>query len=422
MNLDEYIKIKYKNDKYWFVKEVEDSLNRNRIAKIFNLKNYLNGQHKVKGREDLKYKDKEFTVKKLILQNAKTILNFHLTYLLGNNVSLTGKEDIVKKMNDVYKYGNYNNVDFELLDNLIKFGSAYEYIYTVDDRIKSKSILPEDSYPVYSETMEYVAFIEHYNNLENISYYNVYTPENVISYSNEGGNIHIIDSSINKTGLPILYGRDGEGLLENIIPLLDEIEDLLSKMGDSIYTLSLNPLLLTTGQAIEGGMSKDAVGFNIGLEMGSDMRYVNAEMDYNTIKYYLDTINNNLNLCAYMPSILGGNSNVANVSEVSLKLLYQLADVYAMLNERVLRAGMDNRLNIIRELLNIGKDDDNYINIVFNYSRPSNATELLDNLKKQHDMGAISVQTVIEKSVLTSDVNMELDRLKRESITDKKDK
>ena len=41
------------------------------------------------------------------------------------------------------------------------------------------------------------------------------------------------------------------------------------------------------------------------------MKYVNAEMDYNTIKYYLDTLQNNLNMCAYMPSIAVGNSNIA---------------------------------------------------------------------------------------------------------------
>ena len=141
------------------------------------------------------------------------------------------------------------------------------------------------------------------------------------------------------------------------------------------------------------------------------MKYVNAEMDYNTIKYYLDTLQNNLNMCAYMPSILGGNGNIANVSEVSLKLLYQLADVYAMLSEKAMRNGINERFNVIRRLLGLNYDKD-YINVVFNYSRPQNASELLDNLKKQFEMNAISLQTIIEKSPLTTDVKMELDRIK----------
>lgn len=418
MKIDNYIETVYKNNPFWFIEEVNKTINIHRISKVFALKDYLRGNHNVLNREDIKFKDKEFRVKKLILQNAKTILNFHSTYLLGSPVSLVGSEKVIEEMEDVYRFGNYNDTDFKLLDKMIKFGDSFEYIYKDGDRIKSKVIASEDSYPVFSDSGEYIAFIEHWTNIDNISYWNVYYIDRVEEYCNDGGELHLLGSYRNLSGLPIHYhsvsdedDRFGEGLLQNIIPVLDEIEDLLSKMGDSIYTLSLNPLLLTLGQAIDGTVSNDAVGFNVALEVGSDMKYVNAEMDYNTIKYYLDTLQNNLNMCAYMPSILGGNGNIANVSEVSLKLLYQLADVYAMLSEKAMRNGINERFNVIRRLLGLN-DDKDYINVVFNYSRPQNASELLDNLKKQFEMNAISIQTIIEKSPLTTDVNMELGRIK----------
>jgi hypothetical protein len=145
------------------------------------------------------------------------------------------------------------------------------------------------------------------------------------------------------------------------------------------------------------------------------MKYVSATMDYQTIKYYLDTLQNQLNMIAYMPSILG-NSNIANVSEVSLKLLYQLADVYAMLSEKVMRNGFNERFNVIRKLIGI-EDREEYVNVSFNYSRPQNASELLDNIKKQFDMNAISLKSIIEKSPLTSDVTMEMERLKDNGIS-----
>ena len=195
---------------------------------------------------------------------------------------------------------------------------------------------------------------------------------------------------------------------------------LFRSMGDSIYTLSLNPLLLTTGQAIEGSVSNDAVGYNVSLEVGSDMKYVSANMDYSTIKYYLDTIQNQLNFCSYIPSILGGSGNIANVSEVSLKMLYNLADVYAMMNEKAIREGLNERFNIIRKLIGENNKEE-YVNVEFNYSRPQNASELLDNLVKQFGVGAISVESVIEKSPLTKDKTMEMDRLQKGS-KDKNDK
>ena len=412
-----YLRTKYKNNKYWFENEVKQCNHIKRISKAFNIMNYLHGQHKVLERRDVEFKGEEFIVKKLILQNAKTICNFHSTYLCGNQVSLTGSKELVSKIQEVYNYGGFNDIDFKIADKLVKYGDGYEYIYKDGDRITSKLISNECGYPVYDELGNYISFIEYWTNYDHISYYYVYYDDRVELWSNEGAELHIIDNWKNLSGLPIIYRtlndydyREGEGLLENIIPILDEIEDLLSKMGDSIYTLSLNPLLLTTGQAIEGSMSTDAVGYNINLENGSDMKYVSVTMDYNTIKYNLDTIQNNLNMCAYIPSILGGNGNIANVSEVSLKMLYSLADVFAMLNERVMRNGINERLNIIRKLLD-SEDKNDYVNVTFNYARPQNASELLDNLKKQYDMNAISVESIIEKSILTDDKVMEMDRL-----------
>lgn len=412
-----YLRTKYKNNKYWFEDEVKQCNHIKRISKAFNIMNYLHGQHKVLERRDVEFKGEEFIVKKLILQNAKTICNFHSTYLCGNQVSLTGSKELVSKIQEVYNYGGFNDIDFKIADKLVKYGDGYEYIYKDGDRITSKLISNECGYPVYDELGNYISFIEYWTNYDHISYYYVYYDDRVELWSNEGAELHIIDNWKNLSGLPIIYRtlndydyREGEGLLENIIPILDEIEDLLSKMGDSIYTLSLNPLLLTTGQAIEGSMSTDAVGYNINLENGSDMKYVSVTMDYNTIKYNLDTIQNNLNMCAYIPSILGGNGNIANVSEVSLKMLYSLADVFAMLNERVMRNGINERLNIIRKLLD-SEDKNDYVNVTFNYARPQNASELLDNLKKQYDMNAISVESIIEKSILTDDKVMEMDRL-----------
>ena len=64
-NLEYYISTKYKNNPLWFEEEVKQSYHSNRIAKTFKLINYLHGTHKVLNRQDVKFKDKEFTVKKL---------------------------------------------------------------------------------------------------------------------------------------------------------------------------------------------------------------------------------------------------------------------------------------------------------------------------------------------------------------------
>lgn len=424
MNIDEYIADRWENNPLWFTDEVTQGDHLNRISDVVNNKYYLQGKHKILLKEDYKFKGKEYITNKLVLQLAKNILNFHSTYLLGKPLSLVGSENKVKEYQNIYRKGHYNNIDFAILDKVNKYGDAYEYIYLDDNKnIISRIIPSEDAYPVLSEdTGEYIAFVEHYTKISNsVSYYNVYYQDRVESWNNAGGEFNLIDSKVNISGLPIHYhnlcdwdDNFGVSILNDLIPIFDELEDLMSKMGDSIYTLSLNPIPIVVGQELQGSVSADATGFNINLENGSDFKYANAQMDYNTIKLYLDRLQQYLNQVASMPSIVGGNTNVANVSEVSLKLLYQLADVQAMLSEKWYREGLQQRFNIFDKLLalkGVTFSDTDYIDVEFNYSRPINGQELLQNLQIQFNMGAISKQTIIEKSPLTNDVGQEMDRL-----------
>ena len=413
--LQEYIDSNYSKTELWFTKEVKKDEHIRRINETLKYKRYLEGKHKILQREDIHLDNgKVMHTKKLILNNAKTILNFHKTYLLGKPVSLTGSEELVKAINLVYKYGKFNNNDFKIISNLVSYGYCYEYVYTNrKDNVTSKVFKPWESYPVVNDDNEYIAFIEYWIDMDNIEHYTVITDDTVEEWTNEDG-LHRVAEYENDNGLPIYYGEEYfESLLGLILPTLDELEDILSKMSDSIYLLSLNPISFSNGQEVEGGINANGTSTHFNFETGGEFKYVNADMDYNTIKLYLDTLQNNLNQIAYMPSVLGGNGNVANVSETSLKLLYQLADVFAMITEKVVRSGFDERLNRIREILGLDNPEE-YINVNFNYSRPMNTTELLNNIKTQFDMGAISTKSIVEMSTLTNDSVTELNRLEDE--------
>ncbi|EJO5346485.1 phage portal protein [Clostridium botulinum] len=431
-SIESYINDKYDNNVNWFEEEVKQGEHIHRISSVLNNKTYLDGQHKILQREDSKWKGKEFVTTKLILQEAKTILNFHSTFLLGKPISLKGSEEMVKEFNKVYRKGRYSRTDFNILDKVSKYGDIYEYVYVDNKTIKSKLINAEDGYPIYSEdTGEYICFIEHYTtNSNKVSYYNIYYKDRVECWSNEGGELNKTDEKINISGLPIHYKNFndnsptcGRSDLEDIKPILDQIEDILSKMTDAVYTLSLNPIPVSIGQKIEGSIPSDAVGYSINLDAGS-FDFINANMGYSTIKLLLDTLGKKLETIAGIPSVAMGNSNVANVSEVSLSMLYSLASVKAMMNEQWLRDGFYERFEKIQKILamqGVEFHDDDYIDVEFNYSKPVNQEELLQNLKTQWEMGAISLQTIIEKSEITQDVTQELQRLKSEKNEDKKE-
>ena len=419
MNINQY-KMTFDNSKLWFLEEINKPYHTRRIANCRSNSNYLSGQHKVLLREDAKYKGKELITRKTIINYAKTILNFHATYLLGKPVSLTGDEEIVSTFNDIYKLGLYNTIDYQILDRVNKFGDAYEVVYVDNGIIKSKVLDSADCYPVYDDMGEYIAFIEHWTDAySSISYYNVYYPTYVEYWSNEGGDEILLDTKINVCGLPIHYHNFndndyyfGESILEDIRPLLDELEDILSKMGDAIYINSLNPMNVAIGQRIESTIPADATGYVLNLDNG-DYKSVSTVMDYQTIKLYLDNVKQFLNDIACIPSALGSNTNIANVSEVSLKMLFHMANIKAMETMKWLNIGMQERFKKFKDILNMqGIKVSGDVEVEYNISMPVATDEVVGNLQKMKEMGAISVDTIMEKSGMIGDVHVEKERLK----------
>lgn len=421
MTLEEY-KQTFETPELWFKEEINKPQHRTRISNVIMNKDYLRGNHKVKQREDAVYKGKELITRKTVIQYAKTVLDFHNTYMLGKPVTLTGEENTVKIFNDIYKLGHYDTVDYTILDRVNKFGDAYEVVYIENGVIKSKVLDSADCYPVYTDLGEYVAFIEHWTDaISNVAYWNVYYPNYVENWTNEGGEEHMYNSGINVCGLPIHYHNFndedylfGESLLDDLKPLLDELEDIYSKLGDAIYVNTLNPLPISLGVRLDSAIPADATGYVLNLENGGDFKIVSTTMDYNNIKFYIQSLKTMINEIACIPSVLS-NSEVSNISEMSMKMLFHLATIKAMSNEKWLSKGMQERFDKWRKLLGMqGISAIDFVEIEFNLNMPMDTNELFANLKTMREMGAISVQSIMEQSEIIRDTKIEMARLEKE--------
>jgi hypothetical protein len=110
------------------------------------------------------------------------------------------------------------------------------------------------------------------------------------------------------------------------------------------------------------------------------------------------------------------------VSEVSLKLLFSQTDNKAKQTIQVLKEGFYKRFEYFRKLLAIqgtviSDDDYDSLDITFSVNRPVDTSSLMNELKTQYDMGAISKQTIIDISPYTVDVSSELQRIEAEKNT-----
>ena len=429
MNLQDYINKYYDGNRNWFVQFTSEYGNWERIANIINVKEYLNGKHAILNRGVEMWNGKEFHPRTIVLNYAKTILNFSTSYLLKNPVTISGDEESVSIMKEVYKKANYNKTDWDILDKICKYGSIAEYVYIDNNgEIQSKLINPEDSFPVYNDENEYIGFVEHYTSINGISYWNVFDEDTVKKYDDFGGEILFRGEFNNPSGLPIIYKNKnemdetvGRSDLEDYVNIIDNLEDLISKYTDSIYKF-VNPIPVVVGQKLgigksgEGAIPATLVGSGINLDDGGSFGFANGQLDYKSFESVWKILYNSLLQISSVPAVSMGVQDVSNLSEVSIKLMFSLADLRAGMNEMYMREGMEFRFKAIESLLKakgivINSDA---LDVVFEYSRPMNRTDIINDLETLREMGAISLQSTLEQCPMVYDVSTELDRIKAE--------
>lgn len=411
---------------YWFESEIKKNKHVDRISRISGIDEYLRREHAILARPNFEFKGKTFETAKIILQTLKSIIKFHSSYIVGNPVSITGDKEFVAYLNSIYKKGNFNKIDLSIAKDLISFGDAFEYLYLDEnDNIQSKVIRNKDSYPVYDSMGKYYSFVEYWKDSETRDdMYVVYYSEKVEIYENH----KLIDSKINLTGLPIWYSamekskydKFGDCFPLDLIPMMDTIEHLLSKLDDAVTTLSLNPLGVVSGQRIDSSIPNNIAGTVLNLEDGSEFKYANASMDANSIKLELDYIIQQFFSVACVPSSILGQSNVANVSETSITMLFQQTDNFARMYIMSLLEGFKTRLKYIRKLMEyqgktISDEIFDSIDFEFNVARPVDTKADFENMKIQFDAGALSRRTFIDKSKYTTNTPLELERLSDEA-------
>jgi len=415
---------------YWFEDVPFQREHQQRIGNVLDIKQYFLRIHKVLQRPNFKFKGEAYTTAKIVLQTLKIIENFHASYVLGNPVSITGEQGIVKEFNRIYKKGRYNTADYQIAQDLAKYGNAFEYDYMDNNGVvKPHIIANETAYPVYDDAENYIAFVEYWKDADTgTAHYYVYYPNKVQIWKD-----NVIQSEKpNLTGLPIHYASldktaynfFGDAPMNDLIPIMDKIENLLSKLDDAITTLSLNPMGVCAGRTTDTSVSKDMCGEMLVFEAGGNFQYANATLDYNSIKLELDNLIQQLYTIACVPSAVVGQSNIANVSEISLKLLFSQSDNRAKQMTKVLKDGFFQRFIYFRKLLALqnktfSDDDFDEVDITFNYNRPVDTQSMMKELKTQYDMGAISKQTVIDLSPYTTNTALELQRLQDSNDKDK---
>mgnify|MGYP002510626031 CR=1 FL=1 len=387
------------------------------------------GYHKISETPNFMYNGEMVTPQKVTLQTAKTLLQFQAHFLLKNPVTLTGKERIVDEFSKVNKLANYNSKNLKILSELLKFGSVSEYVFVnKKGYIDSKIIPADEGTPVYNQHNEMIAFIQSYV-FDGIGYYTVFEEDVVKEYKHEGEAVHLIGQHANLSGLPIHYHSkseysevEGRSALDDFMNLLDDMEMLLSKTLDATYTY-FQGIPVLSGQRLNtaNGIPKEIVGGGLVLDDGATFEFVSNELDIKAFEVLYDKLNQQLLDVSATPAVSMNRTDVTNLSETSIRLLFSLAEVKASENEQYMREGMLERYERVRKLLayrgiDICDDEFATLDLLFKYNRPSNDKEQIDNLKTLREIDGISVESMLERNPYVNDVAQEIDRMEMEGM------
>ena len=424
MELKEYIKKYYDGSNSWFQDEVTKQWHTNRVQNILDLKEYLAGKHAILNRPNEQFNGKAYKTRKIVLQLAKTLLNFETSFLLKNPVTLTSEDkNTLEAFKEVYTKARYNSIDFKILDKMVKYGEVYEYVYIDQDgNITSRIIPAEDSYPVFDETGKMIAFIEFYI-VDGISYYILYTTNEVIQYTDDSGQLHITGRYKNISNLPIPYKTvdeldscKGRSSLEDYISIIDALEDLVSKYHDGLYKYIAGiPILKGTGLTTKddkGKIDANAVGFMLQIDDTADFKIEQNKMDSASFKALYEILMTQLLNISQTPAIAMNAVEISNLSETSIRMMYSLASVKARLNEDALLDGFVQRWDKIRKLLSLkGINVSGNISCTFEYDIPQNAKEIIDNITTLKQNGLISLETALSRTPYIYDVSTEMAKI-----------
>ena len=427
MNIEEYIQ-SFGKVKYWFKEEVRQQHHYRRILNVLDRKDYLDGKHKIHTRKNSTHKGQPYITTKLVIQYVKPILNFMASYVLGRPVTLAGSETMVKVFQEIYRNNDYEDMDYRILDSVNKYGDIYEYIYLDKGLVKSHIITADSGYPVYNSKNELISFIEHYIDANSsMIHYIVYHNDRVEEYESRKGDIVLVDTKENFSGLPIHYHNyndqselEGRSELDDIVPIIDVLEDIFSKYIDGLYIYGLSPLPIAIGQRIESAIDSDEVGYVLNLEDGANFKLINSTMDYNSFREIYNKLMVALMDISQVPSVALNNANINNVSETTIIILYSLATGKAQLTTKWLRKGFRQRFDKIRRLLELQGNKFNqseYIDVEFQLNTPVATGDIVQNLDKLRNMGVVSKKTIQEIIPYIKDVSQENQRLNEEKET-----
>lgn len=407
--------------------ELTESFLMNEQPRLMKLKRYYKAQNEITN----KVKADENRPNYRIAHAFASYISDTMTgYFMGTPVSYQSEDDSrMETISQIFDYNDEQSHNLRLARDASIYGVAYELMYLSKGTPRFKDIDPRKAFPVYDDTLEQelLYFIRVYgtDSMSNDKYYvEVFTDKERLKYEMHGfgtkGTLTFLESARHGFGLvPVsIYcnNRDRMGDFEKVIPMIDAYDSITSNTlndlenfadaylifqdvdldDEDLISMREHRLIQYTGEGKISWLTKDV------LEGGA---YNGAQAKIEEQIFALTGCPN-----------LSDKNFAGNSSGVAIKYKLQPLELKTGIKEREFKVGLQRRLELLGNIVQVLDGDFSYLNVEMNFNRTLPVDLLYEAQFANTIKGIVSEETMLSQLTFVSDPKDEMEAIESQGL------
>ncbi len=401
-------------------KIIKDNITGNKYTR---LKDYYEGKHTI-----LNHKKKRSSVpnNKLVNNIARYITDTATGYFLGMPVVYDSMDEkFMEELQGIYDYNDEGDHNIELAKNASIYGSIFEMIYLDEDgNIRFARIEPSNIIMIKSTTLKEVLGVIRLINTKDkegkdyqkIEFWNAYT---CLLLMLKDDKFTVIDEWEHYFGdVPFTEYINNEerlGDFEGVISLIDAYNTVQSNTANMFQ---YNDEALLKVRKMGNVSSKQIADMKeagaIILENDGDIDWLLKIIDDTAMENYKKRLRDDIHNFSNIPN-MSDESFGGNLSGVAVSYKLWGLEQSTAIKERKFKKGLQRRIELITNILNVKGGNYNYmdIEIGFRRNKPQNILEIAQIMSMLS--GELSKETRLKMLPLIEDVSLEMEKLDKEN-------
>lgn len=414
-------------------KDIRDIIEENTTdTKYGNLYDYYIGNHKI-----LRETKRDSTApnNRLVNNMARYITDTATGYFVGQPVVYNSRdEEFLGMVQDIFNYNDEQDHNMELAKNCSICGSFFEMLYMDEEARIRLARVPAQSGIMICETdsgfAEPMAFIRTIlsedkkgNSIRKVEFWNAYLVMRFRSVNGSRLNLEAVEEHYWQDVPFVEYVNNEErtGDFEGVITQIDAYNRVQSNTANYFQynddaLLKVLKLGDVSSQDIRDMKEKGAII----LEDGGDVEWLLKQVDDTALENYKNRLKEDIHTMANVPHMCD-ESFGGNLSGVAISYKLWGLEQMCAIKERKFKKGLQRRIELITNILNVMGYSFDYRDIVpkFRRNKPQNDLETAQIVTMLAN--DLSLETRLQMIPAVENVQDELDKLEAEKKQDKEE-